>query len=102
VKRYRQDATSELYDVEQRIKSNRKSAHSSTNRKTAGIADAVLPSLMRRAEELRAEIAMLPERPAYTFAHTDGNFPCLSRVKSFTQTELEELEIPEFLRRHTI
>jgi hypothetical protein len=99
VKRYKQDAASELYDVERRIASNRKSAHNSTNSKTAGIADAVLPSLMRRAEELRAEVAMLPERPPYTFAHTDGNFPCLSRVEPFSQRELEELEVPEFLRR---
>lgn len=99
MQRYRQDALYELQGLEARIASNKRSAYNTLNAKTAAIADAVLPSMLRRLAELREEVRTLPERPPYVFEHRNGNFACLSRTTPLTEAELEALEIPDFLRR---
>lgn len=97
--RTKTDALAELNALQRKIASNRKTATNSTKRETAELCDDLLPSMLARAAALLAEIPTLPEREALTFAHTAGNFPCLTRTSAFTQDELDALEIPAFLRR---
>lgn len=98
--RTKTDALAELNALQRQIASNRKTATNSPKRETAELCDKLLPSLMARAAALLAEIPTLPEREALTFAHTDGNFPCLTRTAPFTEAELAAFpEIPAFLRR---
>lgn len=93
------DAINELNALQRQIASNRKTATNSNKRETAELCDKLLPSLVAKAGALLAEIPTLPEREALTFAHTDGNFPCLTRTSAFTEAELDALAIPAFLRR---
>lgn len=95
---WKQDAAYELSGIEARIASNRRSAESTDKASTAAIADATLPSLQRRAAELRDLVKTLPERPSQwsspSVQHTDT-----PRTTPLTEEELEALEIPAFLRR---
>jgi hypothetical protein len=93
------DAINELNALQRQIASNRKTAATTNKRETAELCDKLLPSLKARAAAPLDEIPTLPEREALTFAHTSGNFPCLTRTAPFTQAELDALEIPAFLRR---
>ena len=96
--RTKTDAMRELYSVENRIASNRKTANGTAKATTAKICDDVLPSLQARAAALRAEIETLPEPPPRTFS-TNGNFPIKFRTTPLTAEENAMLELPEFLRR---
>ena len=96
---YRQDAAYELAGVDARIASTKRSAVNVSSRQSAEIADAVLPSLERRAAELRELVATLPERPARV-SHDAGaaiQFP--THPTPLTAAELAGLDLPEFLRR---
>jgi hypothetical protein len=95
---YRQDAAYELAGIEQRLVTNERSAETTANRKSAAIADAVRPSLERRAVELRALVATLPERPTasgYRSSTTGWPLPVVLGEVDLSQFE----EIPDFLKR---
>ena len=107
--RYIQDAKLDLQQCERAIASNRKTAQHNPNPKSAAIADATLPALLRRRDALIAEIAAgLPDRPSNPFA-TDADWPgtippqfpacCLGSGRALSPEELAGLEIPEFLKR---
>lgn len=94
------EALYDLYGIEQTIKSNRKSAQNSPNRKSAEIADSTLPSLLRDAAALRALVETLPERAERAWDTLDGNsIKVMTRTTPLSQEEIDALEIPEFLRR---
>jgi hypothetical protein len=100
--RYSQDAAYELAGLEARIASNRKSARNSVNPKSAGIADAVLSSLERKAAALRDEVATLPERPDRRFGCAEPEAFANAPILTLTEAQVAALEnepIPEFLRR---
>lgn len=108
--RYRDEALRELYEIERKIKSNRKSAATTLNRKTAAIADATLPSLERKAAALREEINVLTDRPARQalsglsdiIARFDNADPSkVHHIPTWPNGVYDEtlLDIPAFLRR---
>jgi hypothetical protein len=96
--RYKQDASRELYSIEQKLKSQRKTARDTVKPETAAICDKVIVSLDRQARALREEILTLPDKPENRF-YGSGNFACLTRTTPLTPKEIAELEVPEFLRR---
>jgi hypothetical protein len=102
MQRYKQDALAELYSLEARIKSARKSLRDTANATTAHIAEATLPSLTRKADALRAEAATLPERPPREFAWAasgdDWKRPC---PVAADDPIFATLDIPDFLKRAT-
>jgi hypothetical protein len=99
--RYKIDARLELHTVEGKIASNRKLVMSTDKAQTARICDATLPSLERRAAELRQEIETLPERPALSFrASSNIRFPVvLANTDGTVPACYDPGPLPEFLRR---
>jgi hypothetical protein len=103
--RYRQDIMRDISVLTARMASNRKTADNTASSKTAGICDAVYPSMERQLGELYAELFTAKERPVRDtgFQLPDGATPApqniMSREGPLNEWELEELEIPAFLRR---
>lgn len=96
--RTKQDAQRDLYTVELKLKSQRKTARDTVKASTASLCDKLIVSLERQARVLREELLTLPEKPENRF-YGSGNFPCLTRTTLLTPEEVAELEVPEFLRR---
>lgn len=98
--RYKDDARRELYAIEQKIASHRRTIKNTANKKTAAISDKVLISLERQAEALRIEIEQLPSTPVRRYeAISHGHVTFTPRTTPLSEAELVNLEIPGFLRR---
>jgi hypothetical protein len=99
--RYKIDARLELHTVEGKIAANHKLVMSTAKAQTARICDAVLPSLERRAAELRQEIETLPERPELSFrASSNIRFPVILAGTNGTLPEgVDPGPLPTFLCR---
>jgi hypothetical protein len=88
-----------------RMASNRKTADNTASSKTAGICDAVYPSMERELGALYAELFTAKERPAREAAWqlpdgcTAAPQNIMTRKEPLNEWELEELEIPAFLKR---
>ncbi len=96
--RYKNHARRDLYEVERKIEQHKKTAQNTPKKSTARIADAVLPSLQRQAEALRAEIETLPDDPPRQY-RSASHIEEPKRTTPLAPEELEQLEIPAFLRR---
>jgi hypothetical protein len=92
------DCLREIDKIERKIKSNRKCADTTANKKSAAILDATLPALERRLAELRAELPTLPDVTPREFVYSDSRSG-YSRT-DFSDNYGSDLEIPTFLRRN--
>lgn len=97
------DALRDLDTVERTIRSNRKSALTTANRRTADIADAVLPSLERKRARLMEEAELLPDNPSRADAYSKLTHYAGPPGRSLTEAEEAQLDkdggVPLFLRR---
>ena len=94
--RYRIEVERDLNQARRAVEQNRRTADRTDKRQTAGICDAVLPSLERRVVELEAEMTTAVDRPPSNFAYGGIQHEVYSR-KYFD--DKPSLEIPSFLRR---
>lgn len=99
--RYRTEIMRELYSLENRVASTRKTLANTANATAAKVSEAVLSSLEKKVATLKTELATAPEDPPRQFFY-GGDFPCLTRTTPFTETEMDALEIPDFLRRQSV
>lgn len=97
--RYKIDAMRELATLENRLRSQRKTANNTPSRATASICDAVISSLEKKIAALQTEILALPEKPQPQYRPTSGNFPIHFRTTDLTDAEKAAMELPDFLRR---
>ena len=96
--RYKIDCLGDIAQVQNLIRSNRKTAQNAVNPKSAAICDAVLPSLQVKLAKLEAELETLQERPELTFNYNRGSH-LYSRTTPLTQAEVDALAVPDFLVR---
>jgi plasmid stabilization system protein ParE len=94
--RYRIDVLGDIASVEAKLASNLKQVATTTSRKNAAIADAVRPALERKLASLRDELVTATERPMIVYK---TSFRFDYRTDFPTQKELEQMDIPAFLRR---
>ena len=98
--RYKQDAAYELVGVEQQLASARRSSENTENPNSRKIADGKIVALERRRDALKQEVETLPERPVRQWGVPVGaKITPSPEPRRWTQEELDNLEIPDFLKR---
>ena len=99
--RTRLDIMRDLDTAQRKLASNRKTADTTLNPKTAAICDAVEPSLRAAIADLNDELMATPEDRPQADRRWLGTTPIYTppRTTPLSDAELAELEIPAFLRR---